>query len=155
MKRTIKPYHIVCQKGSWYVIGFDDYKNDIRIFAFSRIKNAAFTGEIFEIPKDFDWQKYIDADIGVWASSQVSHKIRLRFAAEIATFASEHIWSRSQIVTQNDDGTVDVAFETTQLPEVQRWVLGQGHTVQVLEPQELIDAVKAELLLMVKIYGNL
>ncbi|MBR4320929.1 WYL domain-containing protein [Treponema sp.] len=154
MSRTVRPYHIVCQKGSWYVIGFDSYKSDIRIFAFSRIKNATTTGETFEIPEDFDWRKYIDADIGVWASSQVSHKIRLRFSAEIATFASEHIWSRSQTVTQNEDGTVEVAFETTQLPEVQRWVLGQGHTVQVLEPQELIDAVKAELSQMGKMYGN-
>lgn len=155
MSRTVRPYHIVCQKGSWYVIGFDSYKSDIRIFAFSRIKNATTTGETFEIPEDFDWRKYIDADIGVWASSQVSHKIRLRFSAEIATFASEHIWSRSQTVTQNEDGTVEVAFETTQLPEVQRWVLGQGHTVQVLEPQELIDAVKSELSQMGKMYGNL
>lgn len=154
MSRTVKPYHIVCQKGSWYVIGFDAYKNDIRIFAFSRIKNAITTGETFEIPESFAWQKYIDADIGVWASSQVSHKIQLRFAAEIATFASEYIWSRSQTVTQNEDGTVEVVFETTQLPEVQRWVLGQGHTVQVLEPQELIDAVRAELLQMCKMYGN-
>ncbi len=90
----------------------------------------------------------------MWASSQVLHKIHLRFAAEIATFASEHIWSRTQTVTQNEDGTVDVAFETTQLPEVQRWVLGQGHTVQVLEPQDLIDAVKSELAQMEKLYEN-
>ena len=56
MTRTVKPYHIVCQKGSWYVIGLDDYKNGIRIFAFSRIKNAAFTGNAFSIPEDFDWR---------------------------------------------------------------------------------------------------
>lgn len=154
MMRTVKPYHIVCQKGSWYFIGLDDYKNGIRIFAFSRIKNAAFTGNTFSIPEDFDWRDYIDADIGVWASAQKPYKIRLCFSAEIATFASEHIWSRTQTVTQNDDGTVEVAFETTQLPEVQRWELGQGHTAEVLEPPELIEAVRKELEAMATMYGK-
>ena len=47
---------------------------------------------------------------------------------------------------------MDVSFTTTQLPEVQRWVLGQGHTVQVLEPLELIEAVRKELSAMQKMY---
>lgn len=152
MKRTVKPYHIVCQKGNWYVIGYDSYKEDIRIFAFSRIKNVVFTDEDFIVPNEFNYQKYIDEDIGVWASSTRSYKIKLRFAAEIATFASEHIWSKRQSIIQNDDGTVDICFETSQLPEIQRWVLGQGHTVQVLEPKELIEAVKTEITRMGKIY---
>lgn len=152
MRRTVKPYHIVCQKRNWYVIGYDSYKDDIRIFAFSRIKNVVFTDKVFTVPDDFDYQKYIDEDIGVWASSKKSFTIRLRFSAEIATFASEHIWSKKQTIIQNDDGTVDLCFETSQLPEIQRWVLGQGHTVRVLEPNELIEAVKAEITRMGKIY---
>lgn len=155
MRRTVKPYHIVCQKGCWYVIGYDSYKSDIRIFAFSRIKNVVYTEEVFTIPDNFDYHKYIDEDIGVWASSKKSYKIKLRFSSEIATFASEHIWSKKQTLIQNDDGSVDLCFETSQLPEVQRWVLGQGHTVQVLEPSELIEAVKNEITSMGKIYGKM
>ena len=155
MRRTVKPYHIVCQKGNWYVIGYDSYKSDIRIFAFSRIQNAVFTNEVFTVPDNFDYQKYIDEDIGVWASSKKSYKIRLRFSSEIATFASEHIWSKKQVLIQNDDGTVDLCFETSQLPEIQRWVLGQGHTVQVLEPRELIEAIKNEIAGMGQIYEKL
>ena len=50
-----------------------------------------------------------------------------------------------QIITQNKDGSVVVEFETTQIPEVKRWVLGQGRTVKVLEPPELIQQIKEEL----------
>jgi predicted DNA-binding transcriptional regulator YafY len=39
---------------------------------------------------------------------------------------------------------VYVKFTTTQIPEVLRWVLGQGHTVKVLAPSELIGMVKDE-----------
>ena len=116
------------------------------------MKDTKVTKQNFVVPKDFDWHDYVDEDMGVWASSKTLHAIKLRFAAEIATFASEHVWSSSQNVVQNKDGTVDVSFTTTQLPEVQRWVLGQGHTVQVLEPPELIEAVKKELSAMKQIY---
>jgi predicted DNA-binding transcriptional regulator YafY len=37
-----------------------------------------------------------------------------------------------------------VKFTTTQMPEVLRWVLGQGHTVKALGPAELVEQVKAE-----------
>ncbi|MDR2384030.1 MAG: WYL domain-containing protein [Tannerella sp.] len=30
------------------------------------------------------------------------------------------------------------------MPEVLRWVLGQGHTVKVLGPVELVEQVKTE-----------
>ena len=36
--------------------------------------------------------------------------------------------------------SVDIKFNTTQIPEV----LGQGHTVKVLGPPELVEMVKAE-----------
>lgn len=152
MNRTVKPYHIVCQKGNWYVIGDDDYKNEIRIFTFSRIKNAKITGKSFSVPADFDWKNHIDSEIGVWASSQKIYNIRLLSSAEIAAFANEHIWSKNQTVIQNADGTVELCFETTQFPEVQRFVLGQGHTVKVLEPPELIESIQKELEEIKKLY---
>lgn len=154
MARTIKPYHVVCQKGNWYVIGYDNYSDEIRIFAFSRIHDVTFSGNNFIFPKDFDWHKYIDEDIGVWLSSKKLYTIHLRFSSEIATFAEEHIWCKNQKIINNDDGTIDIIFETTQLPEVQRWVLGQGHTVKVLQPQELIDSIQNEIEKIIKIYKN-
>ena len=40
------------------------------------------------------------------------------------------------------DGSVSVFFETTQLPEVKRIILGQGLTVKFLRPKELCDEIK-------------
>jgi predicted DNA-binding transcriptional regulator YafY len=55
-------------------------------------------------------------------------------------------------VSQNDDGTVFVSFTTTQIPEVLRWVLGQGHTVKALNPLELITLVQDEAEAIRKMY---
>ena len=152
MERKIDPYHIICQRGNWYVIGFCHLKKEIRIFSFSRMDNVQLTKDCFEVPKDFDAKDYIDKTMGVWLSAKTNYKVRLLFSAEIGTFAEEHIWHENQTVKQNEDGSVEVSFETTQLPEVKRFVLGQGRTVKVLEPQELVEEVKTELNSMMKMY---
>jgi predicted DNA-binding transcriptional regulator YafY len=78
----------------------------------------------------------------------------LQFSSEIGTFAAEHIWHEGQTVEQNEDGSVIVSFETTQLPEVKRLVLGQGRTVKILEPKELVDEIKEELATMKNFYNK-
>ena len=152
MERKIDPYHIICQRGNWYVIGFCHLKKEIRIFSFSRINNVQLTKDRFEVPKDFNAKDYVDKTMGVWLSAKTKYKVRLLFNAEIGTFAAEHIWHENQTVKQNEDGSVEVSFETTQLPEVKRLVLGQGRTVKVLEPQELVEEVKTELNSIIKMY---
>ena len=145
MERQLDPYHIICQRGNWYVIGFCHLKKEVRIFSFSRMKNVRLEKEHFEIPEAFNAKDYIDKSMGVWLNPKTKHKVTLLFSAEIGTFAAEHIWHEGQTAERNEDGSVIVSFETTQLPEVKRLVLGQGRTVKVLEPEELIKEVKTEL----------
>ena len=148
MSRTIDPYHLVCQRGNWYVIGFDHLKNDVRIFSLSRINNAEKTHDNFIKPKDFDVSNYIDSTMGVWLSAKTKYHVCLLFDSSIGTYASEHIWHENQNVKKNEDGSVEISFETTQLPEVKRWVLGQGSTVKVLKPKELITLTILDLMII-------
>ena len=83
--------------------------------------------------------------MGVWLSDKTPITVELLVDKEIGTYALNRIWHSEQVVEEQEDGSVYVKFETTQKKEVLRWVLGQGHTVKVLAPQELIDEVKAEL----------
>ena len=59
--------------------------------------------------------------------------------------ALERQWHDTQTVEQKEDGSVYVKFTTTQMPEVLRWVLGQGHTVKVINPPELVEMVIGEV----------
>ncbi|MDE7227390.1 MAG: WYL domain-containing protein [Treponemataceae bacterium] len=152
MSRRLNPYHAVCQKGNWYVIGWCHDKQDIRIFNFSRMKNAVNTAEHFAIPGDFRATDYFDPEIGVWLSTRNPCTVELLVSKEIGTFALEHAWKQNQTVTQNDDGSVTVRFETSQLPEVKRWVLGQGRTVTVISPPQLIDDIRQEAEAVAKKY---
>ena len=145
MTRRINPLHAVCQKGNWYVMGFCHDKKDIRVFNFSRMQNVTESKEEFDIPEDFNPDKYFDKEIGIWLSATKKYTVELLISAEIGTFALERSWNKNQKIEQREDGSVWVSFETTQLPEVKRWVLGQGKTVKVLGPDELIAQVKEEV----------
>lgn len=152
MERTIDPYHVVCQRGNWYVMGKCHDRNEVRIFSFSRMKNIKILKQKFGIPKDFKPSDYFDTEMGVWLSDKTPLTIELLVDKEIGTYALNRIWHSEQVVEEREDGSVYVKFETTQKKEVLRWVLGQGHTVKVLAPQELVDEVKGELEATRKMY---
>lgn len=116
------------------------------------MENVKIKSEHFEIPTDFDAKNYVDMEMGVWLSALIKKKVRLLFSAEIGTFALTKIWHSNQEVTENDDGSVLVKFSTTQIPEIKRWILGQGKTVKVLNPPELIEEIKSEIEEMRKMY---
>jgi len=142
-RRTVDPYHAISQNGNWYIIGYCHDKGEPRLFSLSRIKNATLTKQGFTIPEDFNPDNYFDREIGVWASSHTPFDVELLVDNEIGAYALERQWHSGQQVEEREDG-VYMKFTTTQIPEVLRWVLGQGHTVKVLGPVELADMVKTE-----------
>ena len=153
MERAIDPYHVVCQRGNWYVIGLCHDKGDVRIFSFSRMKNVRLTEKHFSLPKSFNPNDYFDAEMGVWLSDKTPLEVELLFSVEIGTYAKNRIWHSEQVVEERADGSVYVKFKTTQKQELLRWILGQGHTVKVLAPPELVEDVKEELERMREMYG--
>jgi len=152
MERTVDPYHAICQRGNWYFIGYCHDKKEPRMFSFLRVRNAVLTKQHFNIPQDFNSEEYFDKEMGVFASARTAYKIELLVANEIGTYALERQWHDTQKVEQREDGSVFVQFTTTQIPEVLRWVLGQGHTVKVLNPPELMEMIKGEVEKVRKVY---
>ncbi|MFP3090458.1 YafY family transcriptional regulator [Treponema sp. TIM-1] len=144
-KRKADPYHAICHRGNWYFIGHCHTRNEIRLFSCSRLRKAAIINKPFTVPKDFNPYLYFDKQMGVWASARTPFAVELLFENEIGTYAAERQWHDTQTIRQYEDGRVYVKFTTTQVPEVLRWVLGQGHTVKVLGPPELAVMVKEEI----------
>jgi len=151
--RTADPYHAISQRGNWYFIGHCHDRNEPRMFSFSRVKNIALTKKYFTIPQDFKPDEFFDEEMGVYASARTPYTVELLVDNEISTFALERQWHDTQTVEQREDGSVYVKFTTTQMPEVLRWVLGQGHTVKALNPPELVELVKAEVEKVWGMYG--
>jgi predicted DNA-binding transcriptional regulator YafY len=154
-RRAADPYHAISQRGNWYFIGYCHGRESERMFSFSRVKNPELTKKRFSIPEGFKPDEYFDKAMGVFASARIPYTVELLINNEVGTYALERQWHDTQKVEQREDGSVYVKFTTTQMPEVLRWVLGQGHTVKALAPPELIEMVKGETEKMRRMYKKI
>lgn len=71
------------------------------------------------------------------------HTIVLRLDAGFAHLADERAWSPDQSVEARADGSVEVRFRAVALWPVEAEVLRRGGNVHVVEPPELVEAVRA------------
>lgn len=150
--RTFNPYNVLCQKGNWYVFGFEQGANDFRVFALARIKNITFTGKTFTIPKDFNLQKHIDLDFGIWNNTDEPIEYEISFAKGISNYILEREWHKGQIIEQKDDGSILLKFKSNQKEMLFTWIMSFGSSATVIKPESLRNKIKEECLKMAEKY---
>lgn len=140
-QREFDPYHIICQKGSWYVLGLSHHSNAIRLYAMPRIRNSIMTEKQFTIPKDFKLEQHIDIQMGAWGNSGQQYKVEIEFVKGLKTFVMERTWHKGQVIRENKDGTIYLSFQTNQLSPTLSWVLSFAGSARVLNPPELKERI--------------
>lgn len=140
--REFNPYHIICQKGSWYLLGFSYNSNAVRLYAMPRIRMCRITEKKFFIPHHFKIEKHIDPEMGVWNNSGNSFKVEIEFAASLKTYVTEREWHKDQMMKENSDGTVSLSFETNQIDQTAAWILSFAGGAKILNPPELRQQVR-------------
>ncbi len=144
MAREIDSYHVVGYQGEWYVVAWCHYKQDIRTFAFSRIKSAELLSQRFEVPQDFSFEKFAGNHFGIiWGDQE--YDVRIEFTPDQAPYIKEREWHPTQAITENEDGSIVLSLKTNDLYELTRWILAWGPGARVLAPKELRDQVRTEL----------
>lgn len=145
-------YRVLCQKGNWYVFGFDHAANAPRILALSRIKDIQFNGSFFTIPEDFDVNKHIDLSFGIWNNPEEPVEYEILFSSELNTYIQEREWHKNQTMELKEDGSVLLKFKSNQKQTVLSWILGFGNAVTVLNPPSLRDEIRASALKLLEKY---
>mgnify|MGYP006292301189 CR=1 FL=1 len=151
-RRRVDPYRIWFFNGTFYLIGHCHQRCEVRIFALDRIRMLSVSKERFEVPEDFDLEAFLRPSLGVFQGEPV--RVRIRFAPEAAGYIREKVWHESQAITPEEDGSVVFEAEVAGLEEVRFWVLGWGSLAEVLEPEALREAVRAEARALVERYGG-
>jgi len=141
--RRFDPYNIICQKGSWYLLGFSHSSKAIRLWAMPRIRNCKITKDKFSIPKDFKLEEHVDIQMGAWGAESQKYKVEIEFVQGLKTFVMERSWHKGQIVKENPDGSVYLSFETIQLSQVASWIMSFTGGAKALNPPELKEMVQS------------
>jgi predicted DNA-binding transcriptional regulator YafY len=137
IQRDLDAYALAFRQGWWYVIGFCHLRQAMRSFRIDRIRQLEPLETVYQIPDDFDAQKYLTFEI----QSQAQVHVRLQLSPEVAAFAlsTPAAWEK---VEPQPDGSVIVV---TSLPDIY-WAasmtLSYGPSAIVLEPEELRRIVR-------------
>jgi proteasome accessory factor B len=129
-----------------YLIGFDETVNAMRTYKVERIRSSTLTADRYQIPDDFDPDRWLAHSWGIWSSdTTATAKVRLRFEASVAHRVREAVWHRSQRLTELPEGRVELSVTVAGIVEIRPWILSWGDGVEVLEPPELREAVARAL----------
>jgi len=141
--RQLDPYRVWYRSGGLYVVGHDHRSGEVRTFAVERIQKITPTDEAFAVRSDFDFDAYVGQAFGVM--SEPASKVVIRFSRTWATHIEERTWHPSQRLERLAGGGVKLEMEVGGLLELKSWVLSFGAGAEVIEPEELREAVRAEL----------
>jgi predicted DNA-binding transcriptional regulator YafY len=139
----LQPYIIKEHTNRWYVIGLNPTYNKITTFALDRIKsNLNFTSSYYNIPIDFDIDRYHSNVVGL---TVLSEKPIERVVLHFTPLQSQYFISKPfhQFKSLNEDET-GLTVEMNLIPnyELIQKLASFGSGITVLEPQILIDDFK-------------
>lgn len=151
-ERVVYPYHIYSALDFWYLIAFDEWRQEPRNFNLERVAKYQILDQHFERDPAFSADKYISQ--GFMGSMGPEFDFAIRFDAHQARYIREREWHPSQTVEDLSDGGLLLSFRTGGLDAVQRWVMQYGPHAQVLEPPELRKLIQQDLAKMSQLYSD-
>lgn len=141
--RKVAPYKIWFFNGIFYMVGYCDLRQDIRIFALDRVKEIRVTEATFTIPDDFSFQKYMNASFGVFRGK--AETVKIRFSENIAHYIREKTWHETQRITSDPAGGIIFTADVAVTADLKAWILGWGSQAVVLEPESLKLDIRKEV----------
>lgn len=143
-QRVLSPFALEPTPAGIYVIGYDDWAQDIRTFKLERLEWAVVLGETFTLPPDFDAEAYLQTGWRIMAGEEVQEVV-LRFTEAAVPHVSERHWHPSQTLEVQEDGGCLLRVSVAEPLEMQPWIRSWGAQVEVVAPQWLRERIAAEL----------
>ncbi|HWB57413.1 MAG TPA: WYL domain-containing protein, partial [Gaiellaceae bacterium] len=140
-ERTLDPYALLPDQGTWYVVGRDHDHDDERTFRVSRIRGeirfATRRERDFRTPAGFDIDRYRGRP--PWQVGDIAGKARIEVGRDTAWWVERKYGGRGRV-----DGDV-FHTEFAALGLLSSWVLRQNGRALPLEPRELREDVRTSL----------
>ena len=134
-KRIFHPYKLFMYNNAWFIIGFDEKRNDFRYFKLNRIQSFNITTQKFRIPLTYNERDFID-EFGMRQNGEW-YPIKLKITGKYAMLVKERIYGKNQTVEAVNQNTSILSVEMQNKEDILVFVLGFGANCEVLEPEWL------------------
>ncbi len=147
----VHPYLLKEYRYRWYLIGLNDFRDQVRTYALDRIREIRETDLPFR-PRQFTARDYFRNALGVISPEGPPPVIRVAVQKTQAQYMITQPWHETQTIEQEDEEEVIFSFRIHPTYEFRSLLLGSGRDLRVTEPDWLRHELKSELEEMVRNY---
>ena len=133
------PLAMLFGEGRQYLVAFNDYAQDVRLFALAGFERIELTEDVFERPTDFNLGTWMERSFGIWQEDV--YDVVWRFSPRAAPDARLYLFHPTQVMTDEPDGSLTVSFRAGGLREMCWHLFRWGDQVEILSPPELRTAM--------------
>lgn len=153
-ERELGPQGLIWHNGSLYLIAWSAQTQEIRNYKVDRIEDVTLGSDLkYVIPEDFDLEDWQKKAFGVFHGGGTDeYSVLIHFSREAARYVQESHWHDSQWFFDQPDGSVQMRLCLTELSAVTKWILSFGRNAIAIEPPELVDGIRRELMQMLGCY---
>jgi predicted DNA-binding transcriptional regulator YafY len=144
VQRTIHPYYIYQSYDSYYLIGYDETRDDIRIFKIKRIKSIKALDEKFKVDEKLlaRTKKALKNSLGVFPGKD--YNVKLKIHKDTIQYFEEDFAKFVYVKELEKDGYYKVEFSISGINEIAKYIMKEGSKIIVLKPKELKDMIIRE-----------
>ena len=140
--RKVTPLLLKQYRNRWYLISFDDSKNDYITYALDRIEGLEILKETVSQPIDFDPDNYFKHAVGITSGNTAPTDVRLKVSLVAAKYLdSLPIHASQKVVEMNQDHFI-FCIKVNISEELIREIMSYGGDIAVIEPLELKEEVQ-------------
>ena len=150
----MQPYALKVFNRRWYLLGYLKEQEGLRTIALDRILHIDILKTYFELPNDFDANKYFANVVGIYVNKDLPvTKVRIRAYGDQADYLRSTPLHKSQSEVRSKHGEfAEFTYRLCITPELVSQLLAMGDKLEVLEPEGLRVNIKERLLSAVKYY---
>jgi proteasome accessory factor B len=155
-QREVQPYGLFFQHGSWYLVGHDLGRSDIRVFRVGRMEEVDVNSRApntpdYSVPGDFALDPYLRRDAWELGDEEpLRARVLFHFPRSLWAERNRH----GTLVEERADGATVREFDIQQTSPFLRWLLSLGADVEVLAPEAFAAELQAMVRQVAALYGE-
>jgi predicted DNA-binding transcriptional regulator YafY len=139
IETKLRPYQLMFNRHSWYVVGRSSLHKEPRTFNLRRIAELSVTKEKYAMPRGFSIERYLGNAWNIMPQAGPDAHVLVRFSPLVARNVAEVTWHKTQRVKFDDDGSLEYRVQVSGLNEIAWWILGYGDQAEVLQPAKIYE----------------
>lgn len=151
--RKVLPLLLKEYRNRWYLICYVESKSKIITFGLDRITNLIVSDNYFTTPVDFNSDTYFKNTIGITSSYTTPDKIIFKLDAIGSKYLESQPIHHSQKLIKKGKKRNTYQINVIQSEELKRFFLSYGKQIEVIEPRDLRESLKNEIIEMSELYG--